>query len=153
MAGRPSLRHGAVVVLLLMVAVRNVLSSDGSVEARVVLMNCSRVRVTSREHEVISCTPKSSGNRKTVVLVASSSHDGGLRLGRVSGIVEVHALKTMSQCRHVGSSVTLLRTITAVVVGVAVTSQGLAIAWTTLTHGLTAAVVVVATLTLSIGHA
>ncbi|KAG9533417.1 hypothetical protein KCU93_g86, partial [Aureobasidium melanogenum] len=127
-AGRPSLRHGTVVVLLLMVAVRNVLSSHGSVETRVVLMDCSRVRVTSREHEVVGCAPKSSGNRETVELVASSSHGGGLRLVRVGGIVEIHALKTMSQCRHVGSSVALLGTITAVVVGVGVASQGLAIA-------------------------
>ena len=63
--------------------------------------------------------------------------------------MEVHALKTMSQCRHAGGRVALLRTVAAVVVGVAVASHGLAIARAT----LTAAVVVVATLGLSVGHA
>lgn len=128
MAGCPSLRHGAVLMLLLMIAVRDVLSSHGGIEARVVLMDCSRVRVTSGEHEMIGRTPESSGHRQAVELVASGSHDGGLRLVRVGRIVEVHALKTMSQCRHVGSSVALLSTVTAVVAGVAVANQGLAIA-------------------------
>jgi hypothetical protein len=142
--GRPSLRHRAVV--LLMIAMGNVLSSHGSVKARVLLVNGSRVRVSSRVHEMVGGTPKACRHGE---LVASSSHDGGLGLVRVSGIVEVHALKTMSQYRHAGSRVALLRTVAAVVVGVAVASHGLAIARAT----LTAAVVVVATLRLSVGHA
>jgi len=54
----------------------------------------------------------------------------------------------MSPCWH---CMALLRTVAAVVVGAAV--AGLAIARATLTHGLAAAVVVVATLGLSVGHA
>lgn len=94
--------------MLLMIAVVHVLGSHGSVEGRVVLVNSSRVRVASREHEVIGTTPKTSGHGKAIVLVTSSSHDGGFRLVRVRGIVEVHALETMGQCRHVGSRVALL---------------------------------------------
>jgi len=150
-AGSPSLRHGTVVMMLLMIAMGNVLSSHGSVKARVVLVNGGRVRVSSRVHEVVGGTPKTCRHGKAIELVTSSSHDGGLGLVRVSGIVEVHALETMSQCRHAGSCMALLRTVAAVVVGAAV--AGLAIARATLTHGLAAAVVVVATLGLSVGHA
>lgn len=151
MAGSPSLGHGTVVMLLLMIAMRNVLGSHGSVKARVVLVNGGRVRVSSRVHEVVGGTPKTSRHGKAIELVTSSSHDGSLGLVRVRGIVEIHALETMSQCRHAGSGVALLRTVAAVVVGVAV--AGLAMAGATLTHGLAAAIVVVATLSLSVGHA
>lgn len=155
MTGCPSLGHGTVVMLLMMIAVRDVLSSHGSVQAWVVLMNLGGVGMASREHELIGGTPESGGHGKTVELMTGGSHGGGLGLSRVGGILEVHALKTMSQSRHVGSRVASLRTVAGVVVAVVVTSQGLTVTRTTLAHGLVVAVVVVvvATLTLSVGHA
>jgi hypothetical protein len=94
--------------MLLMIAMVHVLGSHGGVEGRVVLVNGSRVRVASREHEVIGTTPETSRHGKTIVLVTSSSHDGGFGLVRVRSVVEVHALETMSQCRHVSSRMALL---------------------------------------------
>lgn len=110
-------------------------------------MDGGGVRVAGREHQVVGGTPEGGGHGKTGELVTGGGHSGGLGLCRVGGILEVHALETMSQCCHIGSRMASLRTVGTVEVVVA--GQRLTVCRTT----LVTAVVVVATLTLSVGHA
>ena len=136
--------------MLLVVAVRNVLSSDGRIETRRLVMGTRGIRVSGGEHEMIGSTPESGRHGETGELVTSGGHDGGFGLSDKGSVLEVHALETMSQCRHVGSRLASLRTVSSMVV---VACHGLVVCRAALAYGLVVSVVeVVATLTLTIGN-